>query len=217
MPHLPSHKIDIKTAQRTQQNRGYDLVRDPRVIEYKNSKQQSKLATQKPFTFRKQVSQPSGRDQKNSSLRQKRKRNKGGVVAAVAAATTAGKYKKIGQGKETKRFREPMEMKTEPIGYKEKESERKQPKLQQKAGLMDLIERFNEIMKPIIEEQKKKLKIIIPRQYKEHPNNDGPDFFYPPKNYHLTSIPRPKDLNFSEKLWNQFDGDVREGVVPFCL
>ncbi|KAA6361534.1 MAG: hypothetical protein EZS28_042939 [Streblomastix strix] len=36
--HLPPHKTDIETAQRTWQNRGYDLVRDPSVIKYKNSK-----------------------------------------------------------------------------------------------------------------------------------------------------------------------------------
>ncbi|KAA6381340.1 MAG: hypothetical protein EZS28_023132 [Streblomastix strix] len=67
MPHLPSHKIDTVPVQRTWQNRGYgsehlqvvcewkhpyDLVRDPSVIKYKNSKWHSKLATQKPFTFR---------------------------------------------------------------------------------------------------------------------------------------------------------------------
>ncbi|KAA6364534.1 MAG: hypothetical protein EZS28_039938, partial [Streblomastix strix] len=52
MPHLPPHMSDIETAQRTWQNRGYDLVTDPRVIKYKNSKWHSKLATQKPFTFR---------------------------------------------------------------------------------------------------------------------------------------------------------------------
>ncbi|KAA6354929.1 MAG: hypothetical protein EZS28_049545 [Streblomastix strix] len=43
---------DIETAQRTWQNRGYDLVRDPSVIKYKNSKWHSKLATQKQFTFK---------------------------------------------------------------------------------------------------------------------------------------------------------------------
>ncbi|KAA6368125.1 MAG: hypothetical protein EZS28_036349 [Streblomastix strix] len=52
MPHLPPHKSDMETAQRTWQNRGYDLVRDPGVIKYQNSKWYSKLATQKPFTFR---------------------------------------------------------------------------------------------------------------------------------------------------------------------
>ncbi|KAA6378606.1 MAG: hypothetical protein EZS28_025866 [Streblomastix strix] len=52
MPHLPPHKTDIETAQRTWQNRGYYLVRDPSVNKYKNSKWYSKLATQKPFTFR---------------------------------------------------------------------------------------------------------------------------------------------------------------------
>ncbi|KAA6395832.1 MAG: hypothetical protein EZS28_008632 [Streblomastix strix] len=52
MLHLPPHQSDIETAQRTLQNRGYDLVRDPSVIKYKNMKQQSKLAKQKLFTFR---------------------------------------------------------------------------------------------------------------------------------------------------------------------
>ncbi|KAA6388311.1 MAG: hypothetical protein EZS28_016158, partial [Streblomastix strix] len=52
MPHLPPHMSDLETAQRTWQNRGYDLVRDPSVIKYKNSKWHSKLATQKPFIFR---------------------------------------------------------------------------------------------------------------------------------------------------------------------
>ncbi|KAA6379919.1 MAG: hypothetical protein EZS28_024556 [Streblomastix strix] len=50
--HLPPHKSDIQSAQRIWQNRGYDLVRDPSVIKYKNSKWHSKLATQKQFTFK---------------------------------------------------------------------------------------------------------------------------------------------------------------------
>ncbi|KAA6393038.1 MAG: hypothetical protein EZS28_011434 [Streblomastix strix] len=52
MPHLSPHQIDIETAQRTLQNRGYDLVKDLSVIKYKNSKWHNKLATKKPFTFR---------------------------------------------------------------------------------------------------------------------------------------------------------------------
>ncbi|KAA6364683.1 MAG: hypothetical protein EZS28_039789 [Streblomastix strix] len=82
---------------------------------------------------------------------------------------------------------------------------------------MDVVERFHEIMKPIIEEEKKKPKIILPGQYKHSPNKDGPLFFYPPKNYRLTPIPRPKVLNLSEEQWKQFDGDIRQGVVPFSL
>ncbi|KAA6367384.1 MAG: hypothetical protein EZS28_037087, partial [Streblomastix strix] len=39
----------------------------------------------------------------------------------------------------------------------------------------------------------------------------------PPKNYHPTPIPRPKDLDLPEEQWEQFDGDVRQGVVPYCL
>ncbi|KAA6398278.1 MAG: hypothetical protein EZS28_006198 [Streblomastix strix] len=204
---------------------------------------------------------------------QKRKRNKAVVVAAVVAvAVAARKYKKTGQGKETRRFCEPMEMKTEqsqmekdpevnenqierrlerenttsliqsdqntqanpnidlnyispqhntphklssphsqqhssspsleetltllravplgnPRGYKEREPEPEKLKLQQYAGLMEVIERFHEIMKPIIEEGKKKPDTMLPGQYKHYPNKVGRMFFYPPKNYHPTPIP----------------------------
>ncbi|KAA6360149.1 MAG: hypothetical protein EZS28_044323 [Streblomastix strix] len=51
----------------------------------------------------------------NSSLRQKRKRNRitvAAAVAAVAVAVITRKYKKNWQGKETPKFREPMEMRT---------------------------------------------------------------------------------------------------------
>ncbi|KAA6314175.1 MAG: hypothetical protein EZS28_055630, partial [Streblomastix strix] len=54
MPHLPPHMKDIETAQRAWQYRGYDIIRDPNVIKYKNSKWHSKQATQKPFTFKDQ-------------------------------------------------------------------------------------------------------------------------------------------------------------------
>ncbi|KAA6358078.1 MAG: hypothetical protein EZS28_046394, partial [Streblomastix strix] len=94
-----------------------------------------------------------------------------------------------------------------PREYKEMEPEPKQSKLQQYAWLMGVIERFHEIMKPIIEEEKKIPQVILSRQYKHYPNKDGPAFFYPPKNYRPTPIPRPKDLNLSEEQWEQFDGD----------
>ncbi|KAA6379917.1 MAG: putative reverse transcriptase, partial [Streblomastix strix] len=103
----------------------------------------------------------------------------------------------------------------DPQGYKERESEPKQLKLQQYAGLMGVIERFHEIMKPIIEEEKKKPQVMLPGQNKHYPNKDGPLFFYPPKNYRPTLIPRPKVRNLSEEQWEQFDGDVRQGVVPY--
>ncbi|KAA6398780.1 MAG: hypothetical protein EZS28_005692 [Streblomastix strix] len=74
-------------------------------------------------------------------------------------------------------------------GHKEKDPERKQPKLQQYAGQMDVVERFHEIMKPIIEEEKKIPQILLPGQYREFPNKDGFAFFYPPKNYYPTPIP----------------------------
>ncbi|KAA6382028.1 MAG: hypothetical protein EZS28_022443, partial [Streblomastix strix] len=84
----------------------------------------------------------------------------------------------------------------DPRGYKEKEPEAKQPKLQKYA-------------------EKKKPDTMLPGQYKHYPNKDGPMFFYPPKNYHPIPIPRPKYLNLSEEQWEQFDGDVSQGVVPY--
>ncbi|KAA6359257.1 MAG: hypothetical protein EZS28_045216, partial [Streblomastix strix] len=87
----------------------------------------------------------------------------------------------------------------DPRGYKEREPEPKQQKLQQYTGLMEVIERFHEIMKPIIEEAKKKPETMLPGQYKHYPNKDGPLFFYQPKNYHPTPIPRPKDVNLIEE------------------
>ncbi|KAA6354305.1 MAG: hypothetical protein EZS28_050168 [Streblomastix strix] len=58
---------------------------------------------------------------------------------------------------------------------------------------------------------------MLPGQYKHYPNKDGPLFQYPPKNYRLIPTPRPNDLDLSEEQWEQFDGDIREGVVPHCL
>ncbi|KAA6375226.1 MAG: hypothetical protein EZS28_029250 [Streblomastix strix] len=52
IPNIPPHMSEIESAQRIWQNRGYDLVRDLSVIKYKNSKLYSKLAAQKPITFR---------------------------------------------------------------------------------------------------------------------------------------------------------------------
>ncbi|KAA6381339.1 MAG: hypothetical protein EZS28_023131, partial [Streblomastix strix] len=101
-----------------------------------------------------------------------------------------------------------------PRGYKEREPEPKQPKLQQYAVLMDVIEKFHEIMKLIIEEEKKIPKVMLLRQYKEYPNKDGPLFFFPPKNYCPTPILRPNDLNLSEEQWKQFDGDVPWANLP---
>ncbi|KAA6380687.1 MAG: hypothetical protein EZS28_023788 [Streblomastix strix] len=105
----------------------------------------------------------------------------------------------------------------DPRNYKVREPEPKEQKLQQYAGLMEVIERFHEIMKSIIEEEKKKPETMLPGQSKHYPNKDGPHFFYPPKNYRPIPIPRPKDLDLSEEQWEQFDGDVREGVVPHSV
>ncbi|KAA6353478.1 MAG: hypothetical protein EZS28_050996 [Streblomastix strix] len=82
---------------------------------------------------------------------------------------------------------------------------------------MEVADKFLEIMKPIIKEESKKLKVMLPGKYKQYPNQDGPALFNPPKNYHPTPIPRSKDLDLPEEQWEQFDGDVRQGVVPYCL
>ncbi|KAA6377417.1 MAG: hypothetical protein EZS28_027056 [Streblomastix strix] len=71
-------------------------------------------------------------------------------------------------------------------------------------------------MNPIIEKERNKPKVLLARQYKENLNKDGPALFYPPKNYYTIPILRPKDLILSEEQQNYFDGDVREGTVPFC-
>ncbi|KAA6363281.1 MAG: hypothetical protein EZS28_041191, partial [Streblomastix strix] len=109
----------------------------------------------------------------------------------------------------------------DPRGYKKREPEPKQPKLQQYAGLTEVIERFHEIMKPIIEKQKKKPQVMLPEQHKHYPNKDGPLFFYPLKNCRPTPIPRPKDINLSEEQWKQFDGDwanlPRGSYIPGLL
>ncbi|KAA6389321.1 MAG: hypothetical protein EZS28_015152 [Streblomastix strix] len=143
MPHLPLHKSYIETAQRTWQNRENDQVKDISVIKYKNSKWHSKLATQKPFIFRdwtdlkaptisqgevnlldqmkgrkkmqqRMQTEQRGRDLTRRSWMQKRKRNKSVVVAAVAVAVTANKYKKIGHGKKILQPYEPMKTMTGP-------------------------------------------------------------------------------------------------------
>ncbi|KAA6386469.1 MAG: hypothetical protein EZS28_018002 [Streblomastix strix] len=66
--------------------------------------------------------------------------------------------------------------------YKEREPERKQQKLQQYAGLTEIVEKFHEIMKQIVEEEKQKPKVMQPGQYKKYPNKDDHVFFFPPKN-----------------------------------
>ncbi|KAA6383738.1 MAG: hypothetical protein EZS28_020736 [Streblomastix strix] len=71
-------------------------------------------------------------------------------------------------------------------------------------------------MKPIIDKEKKKPTVMLQRWFKEYPIKDGPGFFDPPKKYHPTPIPRPKDLNLQEEQWKQFDEDEREGLVTYC-
>ncbi|KAA6363319.1 MAG: hypothetical protein EZS28_041154, partial [Streblomastix strix] len=65
------------------------------------------------------------------------------------------------------------------------------------------------IMKPIIEEEKKKPETMLPGQYKHYPNKDGPMFFFPPKNYRPVPIPRPRDLTLSEEQLNYFYENIR--------
>ncbi|KAA6403420.1 MAG: hypothetical protein EZS28_001048 [Streblomastix strix] len=114
-----------------------------------------------------------------------------------------------------------------PRGHKEKEPERKQPKLQQYAELIDVIERFHEILKPIIEEEKKKPKIILPTQYKEYSNKDRLAFFFnPPKKLSPNTNPqtqRPISLGRIMKLWANLPKgsyipgllNVSDGVAEF--
>ncbi|KAA6382972.1 MAG: hypothetical protein EZS28_021502 [Streblomastix strix] len=105
----------------------------------------------------------------------------------------------------------------DPRGRKEREPELKWPKQQQYVGLMNVVEKFHEIMKQIIEKEKKKPKVTLLRQYTEHPNKDNLALFYPLKNYRLTPILRPKELNLTEQQWNQFLEYEREGIVPFVV
>ncbi|KAA6378537.1 MAG: hypothetical protein EZS28_025938 [Streblomastix strix] len=105
----------------------------------------------------------------------------------------------------------------DPQGCKEKEPERKRPKQQQCARLKNVVERFHDITQTIIEGEKEIPKVMLPGQYKEHPNKDGPAFFYPPKSNLSTPILRHQDLNLQEEQMSQFDEIVCEGVVPCCL
>ncbi|KAA6388425.1 MAG: hypothetical protein EZS28_016048 [Streblomastix strix] len=238
IPYLSQHKSDIEIVQQTWQNREYDQIRALGVIKYKNSKLYCQFAIQKPFTLGDWSQSIRIKLRRNESVivyeRQKEnaienrigvklkrldkaildaeaKINKAVVVAAVAVPMITNKYKNIGQGKEILQPHELMDTR-DPRGHEEKESERKLPKQQQYSRLMDVVEKFHEIMKPIIEEEKKKPKIMLPRQYYEYPNKDGPVFFYPLKTYRPTPNSRPKDLNRSEEKWKQFDGDIREDL-----
>ncbi|KAA6377352.1 MAG: hypothetical protein EZS28_027117, partial [Streblomastix strix] len=105
----------------------------------------------------------------------------------------------------------------DPRGYKEREPETKKQKLQQYKGLMEVIESFHDTMKLKIEEEKLNLKVDQPGKTRDFPNKDGPVFFYRLKNYRSTPIPRNMDLILPEDQWEQFDGDMREGVNHFCL
>ncbi|KAA6398751.1 MAG: hypothetical protein EZS28_005724 [Streblomastix strix] len=101
--------------------------------------------------------------------------------------------------------------------HKEKEHEWKLSKLQQYAGLMDVVERIHEIMKHIIEEKKKKKRqVTLAGQIERYAKQNDPSFFSIKE---LSPIPtaRRKDLDLSEEQWNQFDMDTREGVVPYCI
>ncbi|KAA6374798.1 MAG: hypothetical protein EZS28_029674, partial [Streblomastix strix] len=102
-----------------------------------------------------------------------------------------------------------------PRGHKQKQIERKLPKLHQIAGLMDVIQRYHILMKPIIEEEKKKPKIMLPGLYREYPNKDDSAFFYPPNNYRPTPILRLKDLNLSKEQLKQFDEDARDSAGSY--
>ncbi|KAA6365408.1 MAG: hypothetical protein EZS28_039065, partial [Streblomastix strix] len=78
-----------------------------------------------------------------------------------------------------------------------------------------IVESFHDIMKLKIEEEKLNPKVDQPGKTRDFPNKDGPVFFYRLKNYRSTPIPRYMDLILPEDQWEQFDGDVREGVDHF--
>ncbi|KAA6354607.1 MAG: hypothetical protein EZS28_049866, partial [Streblomastix strix] len=105
----------------------------------------------------------------------------------------------------------------DPQSYKLREPEPKQQKLQQYAGLMEVFERFHKIMKPIVEEEKMKPDTMLPGQYKHYLNKDDPMFFYPPKNYHPTPIPRPKDQDLPDEQGSHIPGllNISDGVAGF--
>ncbi|KAA6361275.1 MAG: hypothetical protein EZS28_043199 [Streblomastix strix] len=130
------------------------------------------------------------KDLTRQSWMQKRKGNR------AVVAETVNKHKKIGHGKEIQQSIEQMEI---------------------KIGQLDIVEMFFEIMKLVIDEEKKKPRIMLSEQNKELANKDDLTFFIPPMNYIPTSISRLKDQNLSKELWNLFDGSVREGVIPFHL
>ncbi|KAA6364809.1 MAG: hypothetical protein EZS28_039665, partial [Streblomastix strix] len=102
----------------------------------------------------------------------------------------------------------------EKLGNKEKEIELRLPKLQQQAGLIDVVINFHQIMEPKIEEKQKKSKVLISRQNKKYSNKYCSALFNPRNNYRPTPISRNIDLNLSEEQWNLFEWNVREGVVP---
>ncbi|KAA6395064.1 MAG: hypothetical protein EZS28_009410 [Streblomastix strix] len=86
----------------------------------------------------------------------------------------------------------------DPRGHRGKKLERQQLKPQQYARLMDIVERFQEIMKLIIEEEKKKPKVVLLGYDKEYQNKDDPAIFYTPKKYHPTPTHRSKDMDLSD-------------------
>ncbi|KAA6380465.1 MAG: hypothetical protein EZS28_024008 [Streblomastix strix] len=102
-------------------------------------------------------------------------------------------------------------------GHKEGESERKQTKFQQNAGLVEVFEKFHEIVKLVIQEEWKKPNFMQLGKTRDYPNKVKLHFFFSPKNYRPTLISRCKDINISEEQRNQFFEDVREDVVLFCL
>ncbi|KAA6363260.1 MAG: hypothetical protein EZS28_041212, partial [Streblomastix strix] len=97
-----------------------------------------------------------------------------------------------------------------------KEPEQKEQKLQQYSRLMDQIERFHEIKKQIIEEEKKKLKIIRPECCKKYPKKLSclllPAQELSPNTNIQTKIPK------SHRKTRELDlRYVCEGTVPYCL
>ncbi|KAA6364504.1 MAG: hypothetical protein EZS28_039969, partial [Streblomastix strix] len=81
----------------------------------------------------------------------------------VRFATRSATFEIIHTGKKHQLYQEQFLLKTYE-DTKKKEHKRKQLKLQQCAGRMDVVVKFHEVMKPIIEEKKKQTKIILQGQ-----------------------------------------------------
>ncbi|KAA6389535.1 MAG: hypothetical protein EZS28_014937 [Streblomastix strix] len=62
---------------------------------------------------------------------------------------------------------------------KTREPENKRTKIQKYAGIIEVTDKFHNLMEPTIQQEKIRPKVLLPGQYIEYPNKDGQLFFYP--------------------------------------